>query len=195
MTLAIGIGVMLMTTLLTVQHTLLDLIEDQIPTNAPSFFFIDIQPDQYASFKQMLEQHIPNAPYDLVPVVRSRLTAIDGRPINPEEHKGKRNGWYFTREYVVTTFETLPKDNLLTQGTMVGKHPTPKLFGRLQSPEQPASGIGRRRRRQKFRSVGRILTYAKHSRSSLCGKSQQSSKSRLGLFFHEFFYDRGTRLA
>ena len=120
MTLAIGIGIMLMTTLLTVQQTLLDLIEDQIPTNAPTFFFIDIQPDQYASFKQVLEQHIPNAPYDLVPVVRSRLTAIDGRPINPEEHKGKRNGWYFTREYVVTSFETLPKDNLLTQGQWWG---------------------------------------------------------------------------
>ena len=116
MTLAIGIGVMLMTTLITVQHTLLDLIEDQIPANAPSFFFIDIQPDQHASFKQMLEHHIPNAPYDLVPVVRTRLTAIDGRPINPKEHKGKRNGWYFTREYVVTTFASLPKDNILTQG-------------------------------------------------------------------------------
>ncbi len=116
MTLAIGIGVMLMTTLITVQHTLLDLIEDQIPANAPSFFFIDIQPDQHTSFKQMLEHHIPNAPYDLVPVVRTRLTAIDGRPINPEEHKGKRNGWYFTREYVVTSFASLPKDNILTQG-------------------------------------------------------------------------------
>ncbi len=116
MTLAIGIGVMLMTTLITVQHTLLDLIEDQIPANAPSFFFIDIQPDQYASFKQMLEHHIPNAPYDLVPVVRTRLTAIDDRPINPEEHKGKRNGWYLTREYVVTSFASLPKDNILTQG-------------------------------------------------------------------------------
>ncbi len=116
MTLAIGIGVMLMTTLVTVQQTLLDLIEDQIPVNAPSFFFIDIQPDQYASFKQVVEKHVPNAPYDLVPVVRTRLTAIDGRPINPEEHKGKRNGWYFTREYVVTTFPSVPKDNTVTQG-------------------------------------------------------------------------------
>lgn len=71
MTLAIGIGVMLMTTLVTVQQTLLDLIEDQIPANAPSFFFIDIQPDQYASFKQVLEKQIPNAPFDLVPVVRT----------------------------------------------------------------------------------------------------------------------------
>jgi putative ABC transport system permease protein len=128
MTLAIGIGVMLMTTLLTVQQTLLDLIEDQIPTNAPSFFFIDIQPDQYASFKQVLEQHIPNLPYDLVPVVRSRLTAIDGQPINPEEHKGKRNGWYFTREYVVTTFETLPKDNLVTQGQWWGNTQRPNVL-------------------------------------------------------------------
>ena len=116
MTLAIGIGVMLMFTLMTVQRTLLDLIEDQIPTSAPSFFFIDIQPDQYALFKQTLENHIPDAPYNLVPVVRSRLSKIDGRPINPEEHKGKRNGWYFTREYVLTTFELLPKDNVLTQG-------------------------------------------------------------------------------
>ena len=116
MTLAIGIGVMLMTTLITVQQTLLDLIEDQIPASAPSFFFIDIQPDQQASFKQVLEAHIPDSTYNLVPVVRSRLTAIDGISINPEDHKGKRNGWYFTREYVVTAARNLPKDNLLTQG-------------------------------------------------------------------------------
>jgi putative ABC transport system permease protein len=123
MALAIGIGVMLMITLITVQRTLLDLIEDQIPTSAPSFFFIDIQPDQYASFKQVLENHIPGVPYNLVPIVRSRLTEIDGRPIHPEEHKGKRNGWYFTREYVLTTFESLPKDNALTQGQWWGKPP------------------------------------------------------------------------
>ncbi len=116
MALAIGIGIMLMTTLLTVQQTLLNLINDQIPTKSPSFFFIDIQPDQSAAFQQVIEQHIPNTFYNLVPVVRTRLTAINGRSINPENHKGKRNGWYFTREYVVTTFNTLPKDNTLTQG-------------------------------------------------------------------------------
>ncbi len=120
MTLAIGIGVMLLTTLITVQHTLLDLIEDQIPSNAPSFFFIDIQPDQYASFKQTLDHQTPPTPYNLVPVVRTRLTAINGRPINPEDHKGKRNGWYFTREYVMTALSTLPKDNKVTQGQWWG---------------------------------------------------------------------------
>lgn len=116
MTLAIGIGVMLMTTLTIVQRSLLDLIGNQIPSQAPSFFFIDIQPDQYSQFVNVLQQKFPDSPYKLVPVVRSRLTAVNGQPIDPEEHKGQRNGWYFTREYVLTTSRDLPKDNVLTQG-------------------------------------------------------------------------------
>ncbi|HNP60122.1 MAG TPA: FtsX-like permease family protein, partial [Nitrospirales bacterium] len=116
MTLAIGIGVMLMTTLTIVQRSLLDLIGNQIPSQAPSFFFIDIQPDQYPQFVDVLQQKFPDSPYKLVPVVRSRLTTINGQPIDPEEHKGQRNGWYFTREYALTTSQDLPKDNVLTQG-------------------------------------------------------------------------------
>ena len=116
MTLAIGVGVMLMTTLVVVQHTLLHLIEDQIPNNAPSFFFIDIQPDQHRLFKKVVAAHVVDAPLDLVPVVRSRLTAINEQRIDPQDHQGKRNGWYFTREYVITTVEALPKDNVVTQG-------------------------------------------------------------------------------
>jgi len=116
MTLAIGIGVMLMATLTTVQRSMLKLIGNQIPSNAPSFFFIDIQPDQHPQFVGVLKQDFPDSPYDLVPVVRSRLTALNGQPINPEAHKGQRNEWYFTREYVLTTSQDLPKDNVLTQG-------------------------------------------------------------------------------
>ena len=131
MTLAIGIGVMLMTTLLTVQHSLLTLIEDQIPTKAPSFFFIDIQPDQQTPFTRVLEEHIPNDAYNLVPVVRTRLSAINGQIINPGDHKGKRNGWYFTREYAVTSSPTLPKDNVVTLGHWWNRHKseqsTPKV--------------------------------------------------------------------
>ncbi len=151
MTLAIGIGVMLMTTLITVQHTLLALIEDQIPENAPSFFFIDIQPDQQALFKHVLETQIPGSHFSLVPVVRTRLTAINGQPINPQDHKGKRNGWYFTREYVVTTFQSLPKDNLLTQGewwentqrqNFMDESQSQKIFPWVSVEEDAAKNLG-----------------------------------------------------
>ncbi len=116
MTLAIGIGVMLLITLMTIQRSLLDLLGNQIPENAPSFFFIDIQPDQYTPFSTLLTQRLNPENFSLVPVVRSRLLAINQKPIDPEEHKGKRNGWYFTREYVMTTSQTLPPDNEVTQG-------------------------------------------------------------------------------
>ena len=36
--------------------------------------------------------------------------------IDPEEHKGKRNGWYFTREYVLTALAALPRDNVVVKG-------------------------------------------------------------------------------
>ncbi|MGD9852774.1 MAG: ABC transporter permease [Nitrospirales bacterium] len=120
MTLAIGLGVMLMTALFTIQQALLDFIGNQIPTKAPSFFFIDIQPDQQEQFEQILKQHVPDSPHTLVPVVRSRLLSINGKDIHPEEHKNQRNGWYFTREYVLTALATLPQDNVLTQGTWWG---------------------------------------------------------------------------
>lgn len=122
MTLAIGLGVMLMTALFTIQQALLDFIGNQIPTKAPSFFFIDIQPDQQDRFEHLLRQHVPDSPHTLVPVVRSRLLSINGKDIQPEEHKNKRNGWYFTREYVLTALATLPQDNVLTQGSWWGEH-------------------------------------------------------------------------
>ena len=159
MTLAIGIGVMLMTTLVTVQQTLLNLIEDQIPASAPSFFFIDIQPDQQELFLQTLNRHIPQSHYDLVPVVRSRLMAIDGQSINPEEHKGKRNGWYFTREYVVTTFQSLPEDNILTQGQWWGKTSPQDSLGDTQDQNQlPAVSVEEDAARHLGLSIGSTLT-------------------------------------
>jgi putative ABC transport system permease protein len=153
MTLAIGIGVMLMTTLTIVQRSLLDFIGNQIPSNAPSFFFIDIQPDQYTQFMRVLNDQVPDSSYELLPVVRSRLSAIDGQPIDPEIHKGKRNGWYFTREYVLTTSGALPKDNILTDGNwwneLTVQHPerethTPSALPLVSVEEEAAKNLGLR---------------------------------------------------
>ena len=117
MTLAIGLGVMLMTSLFGIQQSLLDFIGHQIPAKAPTFFFIDIQPDQQTSFEKIIREYVPDSPPTLVPVVRSRLLQIQGQNIDPEAYKGQRNGWYFTREYVLTSLATLPQDNVITQGT------------------------------------------------------------------------------
>ena len=117
MAVAIGVGVMVIVTIALVKSSLLVALGERIPEDAPTFFFIDIQPDQRAAFEEIVQREAPQAPYRLTPVVRARLRAIDGRVIDPEEHKGKKNGWYFTREYALTALSTLPRDNTVAKGT------------------------------------------------------------------------------
>ncbi len=116
MTVAIGIGVMVIVSIAVIKNSLLASLGERLPTDAPSFFFIDIQPDQRASFETVLAKWVEESDYKLTPVVRSRLSAIDGNPVDPEEHKNKRNGWYFTRTYVLTSLADLPDDNTIVHG-------------------------------------------------------------------------------
>jgi len=116
MAVSIGLGVMVIVTVALVKASLLAAIGERIPEDAPTFFFIDIQPDQKATFERIIHTETPTATYNLTPVVRSRIRAINGKAIHPEEHKGKRNGWYFTREYVLTSLADLPKDNTIVEG-------------------------------------------------------------------------------
>ena len=46
MAVSIGVGVMVIVTVALVKASLLASIGDRIPEDAPTFFFIDIQPDQ-----------------------------------------------------------------------------------------------------------------------------------------------------
>lgn len=128
-TIAIGIGVMVVTTVSLVERSLLAQIGENRPTDAPTFFFIDIQPDQTEEFLRLMHQQTNDLAPHLTPLVRSRLAAIKGQPIKlealseAEEQKEKsdakkeqRKKWYLTREYVLTFLQELPKDNQVVAG-------------------------------------------------------------------------------
>ena len=128
-TIAIGIAVMVVTTVSLVEHALLAQVGENRPSDAPSFFFIDIQPDQVDGVVALLRQHSSDPSPRLTPLVRSRLSAIKGEPVTfdalseEEEQKEKsaqkeerRKKWYLTREYVLTFLQDLPKDNKIVQG-------------------------------------------------------------------------------
>lgn len=129
MTIAIGIGVMVVMTVSLVEWSLLRQVGENRPTNAPTFFFIDIQPDQVDGVTQLLQKRSGDPAPTLTPLVRSRLSAVNGEPvkleaINPEEEQKeqasekdeRRKKWYFTREYVLTFLDQLPKDNEIVKG-------------------------------------------------------------------------------
>ncbi len=129
MTIAIGIGVMVVTTVSLVEQSLLAQVGESRPTDAPTFFFIDIQPDQAEGMVNLLRQRSGDPHPQLTPLVRSRLSAVKDEPVTfepmseEEERRAKtaqkeerRRKWFLTREYVLTFLQDLPKDNKVIRG-------------------------------------------------------------------------------
>lgn len=124
---AIGIGVMGIATVSLVESSLLRQVGDSRPSNAPTFFFIDIQPDQADGFVRIVQQQLPGKKPDLTPLVRSRLHAVNGEAIKLDsegeqeekreaDKEERRKSWYATREYVLTFLDQVPKDNTIVKG-------------------------------------------------------------------------------
>ncbi len=112
---SMGVGVMVILAIHLVERNILWEIGENIPADAPSFFFIDIQPDQKDAFARLMTER-GHADTRLTPLVRSRLSALNGQPIRRENYEEREHGWYFTREYVLTFQKELPKDNIMTKG-------------------------------------------------------------------------------
>lgn len=115
--LSLGIGVMILLTLAQVEGNLMAQLKQNIPQDAPSLFFIDLQPDQKGPFEAMLAGWKFKKPPELTPLVRSRLYEIDGKKISEIEAEERPDGWYFTREYVLTYRKALPEHNVIRQGS------------------------------------------------------------------------------
>jgi len=114
--LSLGIAVMVLLTLKQVERNLMAQLEQNIPESAPGLFFIDIQSDQKESVKALLAQWTLKQPTALTPLIRSRLDAIDDNKVSEMSLEGRRDSWYFTREYVLTYQEQLPEFNVLKRG-------------------------------------------------------------------------------
>src|SRR4029079_7023763 len=95
---SLGLAVMLVVSIALLDRSLRAELVDRGAGQAPAFFFIDIQPDQAETFAAPHTRRTragrppargrprgPPAPAELTPVVRSRLTAINGEPIAPRE--------------------------------------------------------------------------------------------------------------
>ncbi|RPH77908.1 MAG: FtsX-like permease family protein, partial [Candidatus Rokuibacteriota bacterium] len=117
---ALGMAVMLLVTVALLEGVLGRQIDLEQQRHAPSFFFLDVQPDQRDPFSQLVERAAGRPP-ELTPIVRGRLAGIDGARITREavdrrRARGEDGTWYFTREYVLTWADAPASGNVLTRG-------------------------------------------------------------------------------
>ena len=118
---ALGAGVMLLVAVALLEQNLDAQIDHEQRRDAPSFFFIDIQPDQREAFARLVRETTGGSAPALTPVVRSRLAAIDGVPVTramvvARGGEARETAFYYTREYVLTWAAEPPAGNVITRG-------------------------------------------------------------------------------
>jgi putative ABC transport system permease protein len=143
---ALGLGIMVVLAMVLVQRHLTDQLGNDLPAQAPSAFLVDIQPDQWADVRRILEEE-GSARIDSVPVVMARLAAIDGVPADrltgdPEEDRRRR--WALTREQRLTYLETLPEDNRLVAGELWQRAAVAEISIEKEFAERIGVGMGSR---------------------------------------------------
>jgi putative ABC transport system permease protein len=117
---ALGLGVLVVLAMSLVERRLAGEFARQLPTDAPSAFLIDIQPDQWPGVRGLLERAGATR-IESVPVVPSRLTAIDGVSVDDltaHRPKDRNRRWLLTREQRLTYMRQLPPDNVVVAGAL-----------------------------------------------------------------------------
>jgi putative ABC transport system permease protein len=120
---ALGLGVLAVLAMALVERELRAQLLSSLPTDAPTAFFLDVQPDQWDEVQAAVAASGADAP-DSVPMVMARLAVIDGRPVDQVIEGMERDDerrWVFTREQRLTWREGLPPDNLLVAGELWGE--------------------------------------------------------------------------
>lgn len=78
MVLSLGLGLSVLVTIALVEGNLAAQFGERLPEQAPSFYFIDIQPDQVETLTRVVAATDPSARLETASMVRGRITEIGG---------------------------------------------------------------------------------------------------------------------
>jgi putative ABC transport system permease protein len=80
--LSLGLGLTVLVAVALIQGNLARQIRDTLPDAAPSFYFIDIQPQQVEAFDTLVAEQPGTGELQRVPMLRGRIMALDGVPVD-----------------------------------------------------------------------------------------------------------------
>ncbi|WP_181705094.1 ABC transporter permease [Chthonobacter rhizosphaerae] len=113
--LSLGLGLALLVTLALIDGNLRRQLVGTLPEQAPSFFFLDIQSAEIEAFEQLVKTTAPGATLQRVPMLRGRMVALNGTPVDQiEAPPGAR--WALDGERGVTYEPTVPASSTLVDG-------------------------------------------------------------------------------
>ena len=112
---AFGLGLMVLLLLAVVRNDLLEDWRASLPADTPNYFMINIPAADTQDFVRFIEDRGLPSP-QLFPMIRSRMTAINGRPIEEIETETDRGKGFAEREQNLSWAETPQVDNKIVSG-------------------------------------------------------------------------------
>ena len=114
--LSLGLGLTVLASVGQIDGNLQNAISGELPEVAPSYFFVDIQPDQIEGFRAQLDGDPAVSRVDAAPMLRGIITRINGLPA--EEVAGGH--WVIRGDRGVTYSAEVPGNTSVTEGEWWG---------------------------------------------------------------------------
>lgn len=111
--LALGLTAVLL--LSFTRNDLVDAWRRAAPPDAPNRFLLGVQPDQLAEVQAFFREEKIAVP-DLYPMVRGRLTAVNGKPVSEADFQDERAKRLVEREFNLSYMDSLPGHNTIAAG-------------------------------------------------------------------------------
>jgi len=111
--LSLGLGLTVLAAVGQIDGNLRNSFSNELPAVAPSYFFVDIQPDQIAGFRERLDNDPQVDRVDTAPMLRGIITQINGRPA--DEVAGGH--WVVQGDRGITYANAQPTGTEITAGT------------------------------------------------------------------------------
>jgi putative ABC transport system permease protein len=113
--LSLGLGVALLSALTAIDASLTRALTQNIPKQAPSFFFVDIPNARVGEFDRFIARETPSGTLDRVPMMRGRVVALNDTPAE-QVRAADRYGWFLDGDRGITYAAAPPRDARIVEG-------------------------------------------------------------------------------
>lgn len=112
---ALGLGLTLLATVSLLDNTIAAQVKDRLPGLAPSFFFVDIQPDEAARFDAAIHKFGSAQDFRRTPMIRGRIVSLKGVPAK-DARVAPAARWAVSGDRGITYAAAPPEGTVITAG-------------------------------------------------------------------------------
>jgi putative ABC transport system permease protein len=117
---AFGLGLMVLLLLGVVRNDLLEAWQQNLPADAPNYFMVNVQPEDWPGIASLLDAGLGEVP-EFLPLIRGRVSSIKGVPVDEYTISSPEARRFVRRESNITWTPALPESNEIRAGKWWGE--------------------------------------------------------------------------